>query len=325
MLASFPALDQSARVKPFLFVLIPLLLAASSAQAPEEILVTKGPFLAEGLAADGAGHLLVSGVVGRTVLRQDRGTFSEWLKPGKDEPVGGLFGMAADRKRDRLWIAETFGSDVPGGSGSRSTGLLEVRLSDGLVIARHRLQPDDRDRWIGDVAVGADGTVYASDAKGGGLYVMKPRAERMRLIQTALKSPQGLVESADGKALIVADYSTGLHRIDLASGADFALPGGAIRGVDGLKRNGRSLVGTYNGAQPNRIVRIKLSPKEDAVTSIGEVANGSPNLDDVSLLTVVGDRIVAVAHSQWNEVDGTNRLVEPRPIVLMTMRLTGEH
>jgi len=147
----------------------------------------------------------------------------------------------------------------------------------------------------------------------------------MRLIQTALRSPQGLAESADGKALIVADYATGLHRIDLASGEDVALEGGAIRGLDGLKRSGHSLIGTYNGAQPNRIVRIRLSPKEDAVTSIGEVANGSPHLDDVSLLTVVGDRIVAVAHSQWNEVDRAGRLTGPRPIVLTTMRLTGDH
>ena len=80
--------------------------------------IPRDDFLAEGVAIAPDGALLVSGVQGRTVLRVVDGRVRPWLK---GRAKGGLFGMAVDARRDRLWIAETAGPAVPGSANPPST------------------------------------------------------------------------------------------------------------------------------------------------------------------------------------------------------------
>lgn len=278
--------------------------------------ITDVPFIAEDVAVAADGRLLVSGVLGRTVLVRDRDRFRAWLQPGRMAPLGGLFGMAADPRHRRLWIAETFGTGVPGGSGSRRTGILEVDLSSGRVLGRHAAPQDSRERWIGDVAIGKDGTVYASDSKGAGLFILPPGGGDLRLAaQLPLTSPQGLVESRDGTAILLADYASGLHRVDLATGADTPLTGDAarLRGIDGLERDGDWLIATYNGGAPNRVLRIHLAPGEHRADQVETIAEDPQRIDDLSLGTIVGGRVVLVAHSQWADVHATGRMTSALP------------
>ena len=78
------------------------LLCAAAAPPSAPVTISTKPFIAEGIAADPRGHFLVSGVFGRDILRIDARA-RPWLRPGRLAPVGALFGMAADAKRDRLW------------------------------------------------------------------------------------------------------------------------------------------------------------------------------------------------------------------------------
>jgi sugar lactone lactonase YvrE len=177
------------------------------------------------------------------------------------------------------------------------------------VLARHALPTDGRDRWLGDLALGRDGSVYASDSKGGGLFRLVPGGALRLVAQSKLESPQGLVETADGTALIVADYATGLHRIALADGADSLLdPSKAqLRGIDGLERDGDALVATQNGTVPNRVLRIALTPGERGVAAVDELARGPIGIDDVALGTIVGRSFLFVAHSQWSATGADGR------------------
>lgn len=295
---------------------LPLLLAAGLVRAAppaDEAIVSSGPFIAEGVAIGPGDSLLVSGVHGRTVLVRRGDRFLPWLRPGRFAPVGGLFGMEVDARRNRLWIAEVGGADVPGGIGTRSNAILEVEWRSGKVLARHSLPADGRDRWLGDLALGRDGSVYASDSKGGGLVRLTPGGTFSLVAQTALESPQGLVETADGKALIVADYATGLHRIALADGADRLLdPGKAqLRGIDGLERDGAALIATQNGTVPNRVLRIALGPDESDVTAVDELARGPAGIDDIALGTITGRSFLFVAHSQWSATGADGRFTAP--------------
>lgn len=288
-------------------IALPLLLLAAgligAAPPTGEAIVSSAPFIAEGVATGPGDSLLVSGVHGRTVLIRRGDRFLPWLRPGRFAPIGGLFGMEVDARRNRLWIAEVGGVDVPGGSGVRSNAILEVEWRSGKLLARHVLPKDDRDRWLGDLALSRDGSIYASDSKGGGLFRLTPGGTLRLIAQTALESPQGLVETADGKALIVADYATGLHHIALADGADRLIePGKAqLRGIDGLERDGAALVATQNGTVPNRLLRITLTRDETGVTAVDELARGPAGMDDVALGTIVGRNFLFVAHSQWSE------------------------
>lgn len=312
--------------RPFLLASLFALTAAATWAAPlqPDIIVSTSPFIAEGVAMTPQGRLLVSGVHGRTVLIGDGSGFRPWLKPGRFAPVGGLFGMEADPKRGRLWIAETSGADVPGGSGPRRTAILEADLRSGKLLARHAIADDRRDRWLGDLALGRDGSIYASDSKGGGLYHLVHGAPPIRIAELALKSPQGLVETLDGKGLILADYPSGLHYVDLATGQATLLdPGGAgLRGIDGLERDGASLIATQNGGAPNRVLRIRLSGDARTIEGVDILLGDPERADDVALGVVWNGRFTFVAHSQWaaTGADGQFTAV-PRPARLSSLPL----
>jgi len=284
--------------------------APDTAAPPAKVLgeIPRTDFLAEGVAVTPKGAILLSGVRGRTILQLSAdGRVRPWLK---GEAEGGLFGLATDPARDRLWAAETGGEEVPGGAGPRITGVLEIRLSDGKILSFHPAPTDGRPHWIGDVATGPDGAVYASDSVNGQVYRLRRGADRLELLtETGLKSPQGLALSADGTRLILGDYATGLHRIDLATGAvGPTLPAPRpVRGLDGLKRYGHDLIATYNGAAPNAVVRLRLNADETAITAIDALARGPDILEDVSLGAVYGDRFIFVARSGWAGFDDKGR------------------
>ena len=279
-----------------------LFLAGFAPQASAEPVaeIARPDFLAEGVAVTPKGAILVSGVQGRTILKLTADGAQPWLK---GPATGGLFGMAVDARRNRLWVAQTGGDKIPGGSGPRTAGVLEVRLSDGRVLSRHPAPDDGKPHWIGDLIVAADGTVYASDSAGGDVYRLRPGARGLeRLARTGLASPQGLALTADGAGLILADYSTGLHRIEIASGAvGPVIPAGdaELRGVDGLTRHGRDLIATQNGTSRHRVLRLRFSPDERTIASVDILAVGLPELEDVSLGAVDGGRFVFVARSGW--------------------------
>jgi hypothetical protein len=288
-----------------LILLAGALICAFSPATPTPVTeIARTDFIAEGVAVTPKGAILVSGVEGRTILKLTPKGAEPWLKGGAQ---GGLFGMASDPKRDRLWVAETGGGKVPGGTGPIVTGVLEVRLSDGRTLARHAAPADGKDHWIGDVALAADGTVYASDSVGGLVYRLKPGGGDLQVLSdTKLKSPQGLVPTSDGKGLILADYASGLHMIDLATGAvGPAMPAGGkdLRGIDGLKRHGADLIATRNGTVPQVIMRLTLAPGERDVAAWDYLARGPEVLEDVSLGDVDGGRFVFVARSGWAAFD----------------------
>ncbi|HEY0437784.1 MAG TPA: hypothetical protein VGC92_14175 [Phenylobacterium sp.] len=279
-------------------------LARTTAMPTPVAEIARTDFIAEGVAVVPRGLLLVSGVEGRTILRLTPMGAAPWLK-GRAE--GGLFGMAVDAAHDRLWVAETGGAKVPGGAGPAATGVLEVRLSDGRVLQRHPAPNDGKDHWIGDVALAADGTVYASDSVGGLVYRLRPGGGGLEVTSdTGLRSPQGLVPTSDGKGLILADYATGLHVVDLATGAvGPAMPAGGkdLRGIDGLKRHGGDLIATRNGTDPQVIMRLTLARGERDIAAWEYVARGPQVLEDLSLGDVDRDRFVFVARSGWAAFD----------------------
>lgn len=285
-------------------------------------------FIGESVVHDGKGWLL-STVSGRTIVRLgDGGATTPFLKTDAD--TGAIFGMAVDRKAGVLWAAEAWGEGVPGGWGAAKTALLKVSLANGKVLARVFLPDDGGKHQFGDVTLAPDGAVYATDSVGGGVWTLKAGGVKLEplLAPGVMASPQGMAICAEGKALLVADYSTGLHRIDLKTGASAPLGGlrTGLAGADGLVaapdvgynlRNASPLplgvVVTQNGVSPQRVMLLRISPDCDEVEGAELVAANLPGVDDLTLATMYEGRAVFIGHARWAERGDDGKLAVPAP------------
>lgn len=287
--------------------------------------------LIEGVAHH-EGRYFVSAVAAKTIFRIEGGKLVPFLQP--DPATGGLFGLAVDATRGVLWVAESWGAGLPGGSGEPRTGLLKVGLADGRILARYPAPPG-KAKQFGDVVVDPAGAVYASDGGTGAIWVLAPggRGEpRLELVSR----PQG-VTSAQGMVLcpldvmVVADYATGLHRVELAGGASRPLKvtGLKVAGIDGLvplgTRDHLDVVATYNGVQPYRLMRLKISADCDRLEAAETLLKGAP-VGDVALAAAAPGGVAVVTGSQWAgwTYEGRRNTTDPGPATVAIVRLTAQ-
>lgn len=193
--------------------------------------------------------------------------------------------------------------------------------------------PGEQPAALNDLTVLADGRVIVSDAAGGTLWAYRPPEKG--LFPTAVRSvdageevlvpadpdapadpglqpylqgpplpsPQGLAQA--GKWLYLADYSTGLHRINPTTGARIGLwkPEDLCDlGIDGLiAADDRHLVAIQNGFAPQRILWLTLDEDGRAITDWQVLAAGLPEWNEPTLGTVHDGWLYFVANSHWPE------------------------
>jgi len=272
------------------------LLAATPATAAEPVVSilaqdTRRDLLIEGVAFD-HGRWFVSAIAGRTILRIDGGTLVPFLQP--DPATGAIFGLAVDAPRGALWATEAWGEGLPGGNGPKRTGLLKVSLADGAILGRY---PAPGAITFGDLVVDPAGAVYASDGGTGAVWVLPPGDAIIRRVgqPKAATSAQGMA-LCPLDVMVVSDYATGLHRLELGDGTSTPITGVMkVAGLDALVVTGRrdkvELLATYNGDTPHRLLRLTLSADETLI-------RGGP-LGDVALAALSPDGLGVVAVSQW--------------------------
>ena len=192
---------------------------------------------------------------------------------------------------------------------------------------------------FGDLAVSDNGAVYASDASGG-VWRLKAGAgalERL-LAPGGIGSPQGLAVCPGGRALLVADYSSGLHRLDLETGELVALQGlmAGLAGTDGLvaaagfrftsraaSSGAFAVVATQNGATPQRVVLLRINRNCTELEQAEPVAANHPGVDDLTHVAVDGTTVTFVGHARWaaRAQDLTLARPDPGPILLFSAPL----
>jgi hypothetical protein len=269
---------------------------AARAATPETTAEIPGPLLLEGIAHDGR-RLYLGAVAGRNILTLDRGGRPSTLLP---ESLLGVFGLAADPKRNRLWAATAL-LDEPGRS-----ELVEIDTLRRRAIARHAPPDGNPVASFGDVALTPDGDVLVSDSKGGAILRLRRGSKALETVVPAgkMRSPQGMV--ATRGRLIVADYSTGLHQVDLATGASAPIEGANIRGVDALIGWRGDLIAIQNGGAVPRILRLKFDAAGNPAG--GDVLYEGGVLIEPTLGTVVGDHLLFIGRSQWGEADAKGKV-----------------
>lgn len=278
---------------------------------------------------EGQSRWLVAQVAGRTILSiDDAGAVTPFLAEGA--ATGGLLGLAIDEARGWLWAAS---APVPPaahgleGTPLPATALLRIELASGRIDAAFGAPDDGLEHGFGDLVLGPDGTVYVADAAGG-VYRLAPGAEGLdaALAAGTLSSPQGMALTPDGTGLIIADYSTGLHRVDLASGRLEALPQpgeASLIGIDGLASDGTAIYALQNGVAPQRVLKLTLSADWRRIETVEVLAAGLPELDQPTTGLVHGGELVFVSRSQWSDFgpDGAPRSADPAPAAIARLRL----
>lgn len=288
-------------------------------------------YLVESVARDEArGQWLVSSIAGRTIRAvSDEGAVKPWLA---ETPVtAGILGLAVDAERGWVWAASApvppATAHWPEGAAPPRAALLRIELATGRINALFEA-PEGDGHSFGDVVLGPDGTVYVADTSGS-VFRVSPTAEATLEPAVApglIASPQGMVVTPDGKGLIVADYSSGLHRVDLATGdvERLAQPANAsLIGIDGLASDGRVIYALQNGVAPQRVLKLTLDAGWTRIDGVEAVAANLPEIDEPTTGLVHDGGLVFVSRSQWSDFEETGALKEGAdgPAIIARLRL----
>jgi sugar lactone lactonase YvrE len=292
--------------------------------------------------AKSAGSFYVSSIQHHTVYRVSlpkagsRQCSMEELPLPPDAKRWPTLAVSADPQRKVLWVTA---SAMPGFSGIAKEDegkavLMEIDPGSGKVL--HRFDPATTGPAVlGDMCITDQGTVYVTDSIGGGVYRLHRDLQTAKLekIADGLFSPQTPVLSRDGKRLFVADYTMGIAVIDLpAAGVPPNLSAKleylphpenvAVVGLDGLYRNGDSLIGIQNGTEPERILRFLMNPAQTEITG-AQIIHQIAQLDPTHAVELDG-WFYATANVGWSKVDDNTGQLKPgekfTPPVLLKFR-----
>lgn len=275
--------------------------------------LSQADFIPEGVAYDPRQRrLFVGSVRHRGILSVDAAGREAWFVEPVAHGLGSVMGMRADPARNRLWVASSSTPQMRPPSETEFTGVWEYRLDNGEFVARHMLPAAERGQ-IGDVIVSHGGRIFASDSRNGAVYELDREGGGYKTLVDpgVMRSAQGMALSAGDEVLYVADYSTGLHAVEIAT-ADLTrmrlADGVHDYGVDGLYRWGDSLVAIQNLVAPHRVVSFTLGNDGRSITGSRVLDAGLPEYSEPTLGVLVGDMLLYVANSQWNRFDRENEL-----------------
>lgn len=234
-----------------------------------------------------------------------KGATTFFVPPEATAP-GGTFALGIDAPRNLLWTTTGVlrgGADFTPQDSGRSA-LLQFDLVTGRLRGRF-VPTDSGPHLLGDLTVGPDGTVYLSDAIGGGVYSVSASADELRALVPpgTFASPQTPALASDGEHLFVPDYAFGIAVIDLSSGRWHWLRHSdslALTGIDGLYGVGHDLIAVQNGADPNRIVRLIIGSGDSVARA--DVLVRSGGVSDLNHATRAGRDLLFISRSGWDRV-----------------------
>lgn len=290
----------------------------------------EGADIVESLVRDETrGRWLVSLVRGRTIVAlADDGTVSEYL--GADPRIGAVLGMAVDAGAGLLWAATSPLPPAVHGlapdAARPAPALLKIDLASGAVLDRFAPPAGPAQRSLGDVVRAGDGTIHVADSTTGDILTLPPGGSTLETLLAAgtLGSPQGMVVTPDGTGLIVADYGSGLWRIERATGAARRLPvpaDASLIGVDGLASDGRAIYGFQNGVAPQRVLRLTPDAGWTSIVAVEVLAANLPMIDEPTTGLVRNGELVFVSRSQWSDFGGDGAQTTPTPAPAIIARL----
>lgn len=268
--------------------------------------IAEPQLIGEGLAIDETvGRIFVGSVHKRKVVAVTNGAASDFVPSARDGVLG-VFGLRIDRANNSLWAAASALPQVGGlAAGEKGAGLFEFDLKTAALKRKALLTADGKEHVIGDLVLAASGEIYASDSVAPVIYRLRPGQAALEELARSdtFHSLQGLALSADGKKLAVADYSSGIHLVDVATGKSALLDTPkqtTLLGLDAVLRHGRDLIAVQNGVNPQRIVRLRMNTDWSAIERLDVIAANLLDLEEPTLAVVSGSDLLVIGNGQWS-------------------------
>ncbi len=288
--------------------------------------------LAEDLAYDvRTGTFYVSSIHRRKVLAVSaEGAIRDFIAPAQNG-IWGVYGLALDSSRQRLWgsmaAVPAMVKYDPADSGRTALVCWDLRTRKELL--RAELPRDGERHVLGDIALGPDGTVYATESIGGGLYRLRPGAKALETVAPSgtFGSPQTPLVMENERVLWIADYPRGIVSIDLGTGAIATVEKPrslAASGIDGAYAALGGLVAIQNGTRPIRILSLSLDTSRRQIAGWSVLEQDSPELGEPNHGAVVGNDFYFLGNSGWDRVNAREELATPdgaKPPVILRLPL----
>ena len=260
--------------------------------------------IAEDIAYDSRGDkFYISSVRHSKILEIDRhGAGREFARSAWP-----ILALGVDSKRRILWASS---AAMPEGIGYRKqdegrSALLKYSLDTHALLKRYDLKNDVK-HSLGDLTLSAAGDVYVSDGEGAVYWVDHAKDTLEILVPSGIfHSPQTPVLSADGRRLLVPDYSRGIGIVDLATRQVKLLEHPkelSLGGIDGMYLSGRTLIAIQNGTAPERLIRMTVDAALTRVLEWETIEANWPGLGDPTHGVIVGGQFYFIANSGWDRI-----------------------
>jgi len=257
--------------------------------------------ISEGLAYNSKTKTFYVGSVHqRKIIAVKNGVAADLSSPA--DGLWSVLGMRVDLARGFLWVCTAAFPQMRGfdAKDKGKSGIFKYDLRTGKLAKKYILP--DGNHTLGDLLIGRDGSVYATDSNSPVIYKLDPKRDELEEFVRSdnFVSLQGLAFSNADREMFVADYSKGIFRIDMATKQIVQIKAGenvTLLGIDGLYYYRGRLIAIQNGINPHRVV--SLSIMGDRIDQFNTLEANHADLMEPTLGTLIGDDFYYVANSQW--------------------------
>ncbi len=266
-------------------------------------------FHPEGLALDKiTGRFFIGSIRKKTIwVYKNEKIIKDFFKT---DSLYAVMGMKVDEKRRKLWVATSIMPEMDGYVKSmQAAAVYCFDIDKGNIDTKYSLFGD---HVLGDLVLDKDGTVYVTDSREPVIYRIKENTMERWLSIDKAWNLQGLDFSEDQKYLYVADYISGLFKINMANGETSHLFNkNPLRGIDGLYRWGKGFVVTQNGTNPMKVSKLILN-KDQTVVEEQVVLERSDILNEPTLGFLDKNQFYYIANSPWGAYNREGKFVDER-------------
>ena len=267
--------------------LVAVLLAAGCATLPAssasaDIRIDGTRVHPESITSDAAGNIYTGSVPGIVYRARAGSDVAEpWIAPTAENGLTSIFGVLADDRRGTLWVCNNAPFGGPPQPGLRSS-LKAFDLATGALKASYAF-PGEGPAICNDIAVGPNGTTFATDTSGGRIFALAPGGNALTefAADPALVGIDGIAFSAAGTMYINNVRQNTVQRVNRTGFAYAGLTtltlSEPVNGPDGLRpvSGNRFLQAEGPG---NRVTYVDVEGDRATITPVKTGLDSSPGV-----------------------------------------------